>query len=141
MRGAALIGALAALQGGAAMAQTGARIAMPIVRLAELRIDPTRLDAYRVLLREEIETSIRTEPGVLMLYAVAVKGQPDRIRLTEVYADQAAYEAHLASPHFQTYKAGTAAMVRSLDLLETDPIALCDKAGLAACVSTPAQPK
>jgi quinol monooxygenase YgiN len=96
----------------------------PIVRLAELDIDPTQLGPYRTLLREEIDTSIRVEPGVLMLYAVAIRGTPNHIRLMEVYADQAAYEAHIASPHFRKYKVGTAKMVRSLTLLETDPISL-----------------
>ena len=37
----------------------------PLVRLAELEIDPAQLDSYKAFLREEIETSIRVEPGVL----------------------------------------------------------------------------
>jgi hypothetical protein len=35
-----------------------------VVRLAELTIDPTQLEAYKAALKEEIETSIRVEPGV-----------------------------------------------------------------------------
>ena len=42
----------------------------PVVRIAELEIDPAQLDAYKLALKEEIETSIRVEPGVLTLYAV-----------------------------------------------------------------------
>lgn len=52
-----------------------------VVRLAELAIDPAQLEEYKVALREEIETSIRVEPGVLTLYAVSVKGHADQIRL------------------------------------------------------------
>ncbi len=99
----------------------------PVVRLAELQIVPSRLDAYLVLLREEIEASVRLEPGVLTLNAVALKGSPNHIRLMEIYADQAAYEAHLKSPHFAKYKSATATMVRSLTLHETTPIALGSK--------------
>lgn len=99
----------------------------PIVRLAELQIVPAQLDAYLALLREEIEASVRLEPGVLTLNAVALKDSPDNIRLMEIYADQAAYEAHLKSPHFAKYKTATAAMVRSLTLHETTPIALRSK--------------
>jgi quinol monooxygenase YgiN len=95
-----------------------------VVKLAELQIDPDRLEAYRVALREEIEASIRLEPGVLTLYAVAVKGRPDQIRIFEMYADTAAYEAHLQSPHFKKYKTSTQNMVKSLVLVETDPILL-----------------
>ena len=42
-----------------------------MVRLAKLVIDSTQLDKYRAFLKEEIETSVRVEPGVLTLYAVA----------------------------------------------------------------------
>ena len=96
----------------------------PLVRLAELEIDPAQLDSYKAFLREEIETSIRVEPGVLNLYAVAVKGQPAHIRIFEMYADTAAYEAHLQTPHFLRYKIGTQGMVKSLRLLETEPVLL-----------------
>jgi quinol monooxygenase YgiN len=99
----------------------------PVVRLAELEIDPAQLAPYLAALREEVATSLRVEPGVLTLYAVQVRGAPARVRLFEMYADAAAYDAHIASPHFQTYKTGTAAMVRSLVLLETDPVLLGTK--------------
>jgi quinol monooxygenase YgiN len=99
----------------------------PVVRLAELEIDPAQLEAYLAALREEVETSIRVEPGVLTLYSVQVKGAPWRVRLFEMYADSNAYNSHIASPHFQKYKTGTAAMVRSLVLLETNPVLLGTK--------------
>jgi quinol monooxygenase YgiN len=100
-----------------------------VVRLAELEIDPAQLERYKVFLREEIETSIRIEPGVLTLYAVAVKGQPTQIRMFEMYANQAAYEAHVQTPHFLKYKTGTQRMVTSLKLLETETVLLGAKAG------------
>jgi quinol monooxygenase YgiN len=100
----------------------------PVVRLAELHIDPSQLEEYTAALRDEIETSIRLEPGVLTLYAVAVKGDPAQIRIFEMYADAAAYEAHLQAPHFKKYKTGTPGMVKSLVLVETDPIVLGAKA-------------
>ena len=99
----------------------------PVVRLAELEVDPAQLERYTAFLREEIEASIRLEPGVLTLYAVAVKGQPTHIRIFEMYADTSAYEAHLQTPHFQKYKTGTQGMVKSLNLLETDPVLLAAK--------------
>ena len=95
-----------------------------VVRIAELEIDPSLLASYKAALREEIEASIRVEPGVLSLYAVAVKDHPNQIRLMEVYANPAAYEAHLQSAHFKKYKSTTAGMVKSLKLIETEPILL-----------------
>ena len=95
-----------------------------VVRIAELEIDPAQLESYKVLLREEIESSIRLEPGVLTLYAVSLKDNPSQIRIFETYADVAAYNSHLQTPHFQKYKTGTQHMVKSLRLIETDPILL-----------------
>ena len=99
----------------------------PVVRLAELEIDRAQLGPYLAALREEVQTSIRIEPGVLTLYSVQVKDAPWRVRLFEMYADSNAYDAHIASPHFQKYTTGTAAMVRSLVLLETEPVLLGTK--------------
>jgi quinol monooxygenase YgiN len=98
-----------------------------IVRLAELEIYPDQLNAYKVALKDEIEASIRTEPGVLTLYAVSVRGHPEQIRLFETYRDAASYQAHLQSPHFKKYKEQTQQMVKSLTLLDTDPILLGSK--------------
>jgi quinol monooxygenase YgiN len=98
-----------------------------VIRLAELEIDPPQLDSYKSALREEIEASIRIEPGVLKLYAVSVKDHPNQIRLFEMYGSPAAYQAHLQTPHFKKYKTATTNMVKSLSLLETDPILLGSK--------------
>lgn len=99
-----------------------------IVRIAELDIDPAQLDAYKRALKEEIETSIHVEPGVLTLYAVSLKEHPEQIRLFEMYRDVASYESHLQSPHFKAYKTRTQAMVKGLRLIETEPISLGSKA-------------
>jgi quinol monooxygenase YgiN len=93
-----------------------------VVRIAELEIDPDQLAAYKALLSEEIEASVAIEAGVLMLHAVSEKDHPERIRILEVYANRQAYLAHLETPHFLKYKTGTADMVRSLRLIETDPV-------------------
>ena len=100
----------------------------PLVRLAELEIDPAQSESYKGALKEEIETSIRVEPGVLTLYAVAEKENPAHIRIFEMYADENAYQAHLESPHFKTYKATTKDMVEALKLVETTPVMLGAKA-------------
>ena len=98
-----------------------------MVRIAELEIDPEQLDAYRALLAEEIEASVETEPGVLMLHAVAERERPEQIRILEVYADREAYEAHLRTPHFLKYKEGTAGMAKALRLVDVDPVMMRGK--------------
>jgi len=98
-----------------------------VVRMAELEIDPTHLDNYRRLLIEEIEASVRLEDGVLALNAVALKDAPEKIRILEIYRDGQAYEAHLQTPHFLKYKRETQTMVRSLTLLDVEPLVMAAK--------------
>ena len=122
--GASLVASLLFLDQRCAAAES---VGGPIVRIAELEIDPVQLEAYKIALKQEIETSIRVEPGVLTLYAVSLKEHPEQIRLFETYRDAAAYESHLQSPHFKTYKDKTRQMVKLLRLVETDPIQLGSK--------------
>ena len=93
-----------------------------MVRLANLVIDTAQLDSYKALLKEEIEASVRLEPGVLTLYAVFEKNNPTHITILEIYADESAYKSHLLTPHFIKYKNGTKDMVKFLELAESDPI-------------------
>jgi quinol monooxygenase YgiN len=95
-----------------------------VVRIAKLQIDSAQLDAYQTALKEHAETAVRVEPGVLNLYAVYEKNHPTHVTVFEIYANQQAYQAHLQSPHFLKYKSATKNMVRSLELIETVPIAL-----------------
>ncbi|MBX5106352.1 antibiotic biosynthesis monooxygenase [Rhizobium lentis] len=95
---------------------------IPVVRMAELEIAPETLESYCALLTEEIEAAVALEEGVLSLSAVSLRDNPNRIRILEVYATQEAYEAHLRTPHFLKYKSATEGMVRSLALIDVDPI-------------------
>jgi quinol monooxygenase YgiN len=93
-----------------------------MVRLAKLTIDARQLDNYKAVLKEEIEASVRLEPGVLTLYAVSERNNPTHITILEIYADSSAYKSHLQTPHFIKYKTATKDMVKALELVETDPL-------------------
>ncbi len=93
-----------------------------LVRLSKITVDPAQLDDYNAFLKEEIEASMRLEPGVLTLYATAEKDAPWRVTILEIYANRAAYESHLKTPHFQKYKKGTLDMVKELELVDTNPL-------------------
>jgi quinol monooxygenase YgiN len=99
----------------------------PLVRIAELAIDPAQLASYQAAVKEEMETSIRTEPGVLAIYCVALEEDPSQLRFFEIYKDEAAYQAHIASAHFRKYVEITKGMIRSRKLLETVPVQLSAK--------------
>lgn len=93
-----------------------------IVRLSKIEVYPKYLDEYMKYATEVGEVSLRTEPGVLTMYAVAEKDNPCRITILETYASKAAYEKHIASRHFQKYKQGTLHMVKSLELTDQTPL-------------------
>jgi quinol monooxygenase YgiN len=47
---------------------------------------------------------------------------PTAVRILEMYANRAAYESHLKTPHFQKYKTTTLKMVRQLKLIDMEAI-------------------
>ena len=89
-----------------------------IVRLSVVVVDPAQLDEYLKFAKECGKTSMREEPGVLMMYSMSDKRQPNRITILEIYADKTAYESHIKTPHFRKYKEGTLKMVQKLELLD-----------------------
>jgi quinol monooxygenase YgiN len=78
--------------------------------------------------REEIATILRElaaasrqEPGCVSYIPHRVESDPDTIVIYEQYRDQAALDAHRASPHFAMYAIGglyQRMLVRSLEILE-----------------------
>lgn len=93
-----------------------------LTRLARIVVDSSQLATYNRFLKEEIETSVKLEPGVLTLYAVSDKASPTHITILEIYADSTAYRAHLLTPHFLKYKKRTAAMVTHLELIPVNSL-------------------
>ena len=93
-----------------------------IVRLSKIEVYPEYLDEYMKYATEVGEVSLRTEPGVLTMYAVSEKENPCLVTILETYASQKAYELHIASEHFQKYKQGTLHMVKRLMLSDQTPL-------------------
>lgn len=93
-----------------------------IVRLSKIEVYPQHLDEYMKYATEVGEVSLRTDPGVLTMYAVGEKENPCKITILETYASREAYEKHIASKHFQKYKQGTLHMVKSLVLSDQMPL-------------------
>lgn len=93
-----------------------------IVRLSKIEVYPQYIDEYMKYASEVGEISLRTEPGVLTMYAVREKDNPCMITILETYANHEAYERHIASAHFQKYKQGTLHMVKSLTLSDQTPV-------------------
>lgn len=93
-----------------------------IVQLSKIEVYPEHLEEYMKYAAEVGEVSLRTEPGVLTMYAVSEKDNPCHVTILETYANREAYEKHIASPHFRKYKEGTLHMVKSLTLSDQTPV-------------------
>lgn len=95
-----------------------------IIRISEIEIEPNYLDEYLKILKEESEASVRLETGVISIFPMFQKENPNEIRILEIYASKEAYEAHLQTPHFKHYKTSTLKMVKALKLVDMNPIDL-----------------
>ena len=93
-----------------------------IVRLSKIEVYPKYLSEYMDYAKEVGEVSLRTEPGVLTMYAMSEKDNPCMITILETYTCVEAYRKHIASDHFQKYKQGTLKMVKSLQLSDQTPL-------------------
>jgi quinol monooxygenase YgiN len=100
-----------------------AQINTKMYRIAKIKVDSSQLENYKLALQEQMNTAIQLEPGVLSYTVVADKNDPSAITIFEVYANQEAYQSHIATPHFKKYKETVKNMVTSLELIDTDLLA------------------
>lgn len=93
-----------------------------VVRISEIQIDKKYLEQYKNFLQEEAAASVSLENGVIAIFPMYQKENDTKFRILEIYASRGAYESHLKTPHFQKYKSSTLHMVKSLKLVEMQPI-------------------
>ena len=93
-----------------------------LVRMAEIEVHLEWLDAYLAAARTVGAESVAKEPGVVCIFPMQQKENPCIIRIVEIYRDEAAYKAHLETPHFCAYKEGTPHMIKSLELVPMSPL-------------------
>lgn len=79
-------------------------------------IKPGHEDAFLPAIMDNARASLTDEPGCHRFdVAIGEAGRGD-VFLYELYADRAAFEAHLASPHFKAFDAHVADWVASKDV-------------------------
>lgn len=93
------------------------------VQIAEIDVDPAKIEEFREIVWKVGEISTETEPGVLLLFGASAKDNPARFVVVEIYNDQKAYESHIKTAHFLEYKKASTPLVKSLKLVQYD--ALC----------------
>ena len=106
---------------------SNAQINNNMYRIAKIKVDINQLEKYKVALKEQMNTAIKVEPGVLSYTVVADKKDLSLITILEVYANLEAYQSHILTPHFKKYKDTVKDMVLSLKLIDTELIERVNK--------------
>jgi autoinducer 2-degrading protein len=83
------------------------------VIIVNFEIDPEQIDTFLPLMRENAAALAREEPGCRQLDVCHDADHPGHVFLYEVYDDRAAFDTHLSMPHFKSFDATTAGMIRS----------------------------
>lgn len=69
----------------------------------EFRVERGRGSTFLTAVREQAQTSRELEPDCRQFDVCVDPADPQRVLLYEVYASEAAFQAHLASPHFRSF--------------------------------------
>lgn len=93
-----------------------------MIRIAHIQVKPEALGAYLGEAQKIAETSVRKEAGVLALLPMQNPNEPTHFTVFEVYANEDAYQKHLQTEHFKTYKTRTQNMVLSLQFSELEAL-------------------
>ncbi len=68
--------------------------------------------AFVARMKRQAEELLEREPGCRVFEVWTADDRPGAVHLHEVYDDRAAFAAHLASPHFRSFDAEVAGMLR-----------------------------
>ena len=76
-----------------------------LVLAVSLKIKPDCIDRFMAECLKNGKAARETEPGCKQFDIVVDPNDPTKAMLYEVYADEAAFEAHQQTPHFKKYLA------------------------------------
>lgn len=78
---------------------------MSFVVLPQFSVPEATLDAFLDAARADAERSVADEPGCLQFDVFVDRdAAPARVMFYEVYADRAAFDAHLETPHLAAFR-------------------------------------
>lgn len=92
--------------------------------LLKTRLKPGSFDAFMDAMGVNAVASVRDEPGCLTFDVLRDRSDADLLWLYEVYADEAAFEAHMRTPHFLASRPLVEPLIESQEVIEADLLAL-----------------
>ena len=113
--------------------------AAPVFNIFELGVQPEKTAQYDAVGKHNIQTSIAGEQGTLAMYSVKRKDNPNMAYMIELYADDAAYQAHRATPQYAEF-AKQSPQILTNHKQKFDLVLQCSRSGIHAR-QTPANKK
>ena len=74
------------------------------VLVVTIDIKPAFREPFIAAMLDDARGSVTNEPGCLRFDVIQDEKEPNRIYLYEVYADRAAFDHHMTTPHFLKWK-------------------------------------
>lgn len=84
--------------------------------IVTFQIAPGQMQAFMPLMVANAHASLTDEAGCRQFDVATDPARPEEVFLYELYADKAAFDQHLKSPHFKAFDAETAQMIKSKTL-------------------------
>ena len=85
------------------------------VIIAEFEVKADRLEEFLKLARTDASRSVANEPGCRQFDVTVDRERPNRVVLYEVYDDEAAFDAHVETPHLKAFRAGIEGLIALAD--------------------------
>jgi quinol monooxygenase YgiN len=86
---------------------------MALVLVVNIRIKADSVEQFMAAVKENGKAARETEPGCRQFDILVDPKDATRVMLYEVYDDEAAFEAHQKTPHFQKYLANALGYLES----------------------------
>ncbi len=86
------------------------------------QIKPERIEDFMPLMRDNANASLNREAGCHQFDICTDRQRPNEVFLYELYSDSAAFDAHLQSPHYHEFDAGTADMIEEKRVLTYEKV-------------------
>lgn len=90
----------------------------PYVILVEFAIHAGHEQAFEEIILENARRSLSDEPGCLVFDVLTRQDSEFNFVLYEIYADRAAFNAHLRAPHFHAFDEASRPLVREKQVTE-----------------------
>lgn len=101
------------------------------INIAHITVKSADRQAFFTAVQQEMQQTMAKEEGVLAMYAVTEKDQPNQWIFVEIYQSENAYQQHRATPHFLAYLAQTADMTASKSVQNIQGVFVQSKGGLS----------